>query len=57
MHNFIKMAAKNLKNAEISYEKNRTRPGITDVELGNLVQKMEYARVVHDLILKNYGGR
>lgn len=57
MHNFIKIAEKNLKNAEISYEKNRTRPGITDVELGNLVQKMEYARVVHGLILKNYGSR
>lgn len=57
MHGFVKMAEKNLKNAEISYEKNRTRPGITDVELGNLVQKMEYARVVHDFILKNYGGR
>ena len=57
MHGFVKMAEKNLKNAEISYEKNRMRPGITDVELGNLVQKMEYARVVHSLILKNYGGR
>ena len=57
MHRFVKMAEKNLKNAEISYEKNRTRPGITDVELGNLVQKMEYARVVHDLILKSYGRR
>ena len=57
MHGFVTMAEKNLKHAEISYEQNRTRPGITDVELGNLVQKMEYARVVHDFILKNYGGR
>ena len=57
MHNFITMAERDLKNAEINYEKNRTRSGITDVELGNLVQKMEYARVVHDLILKNYEGR
>lgn len=57
MHNFIKMAEKNFKNAEINYEKNKMRPGITDVELSNLVQKMEYARVVHKLIVQNYGGK
>lgn len=57
MHNFIKMAERDLRKAEINYDNGRKRSGITDVELGNLVQKMEYARAVHTLILRNYGSR
>ena len=57
MHNYITMAEKNLKTAEINYEKGCNRKGATELELNSLLQKMEFARVVHKLMIKNYGGK
>lgn len=57
MHNYITMAEKNLRAAEINYKKGCNREGATELELNNLLQKMEFARVVHKLMIKNYGGR
>lgn len=57
MHNYITMAEKNLKAAKINYEKGCNRKGVTELELNSLLQKMEFARVVHKLMIQNYGGR
>ena len=57
MHNYITMAEKYLRVAEINYEKGCNRKGVTELELNNLLQKMEFAKVVHKLMIKNYGGR
>ena len=57
MHNFIVIAERNFKKAEKAYEVNRKKKNITPVELQNLLEKMEYERVVHRFMIQNYGGK
>ena len=47
----IRMAERNLNKVNKSLLLNRERKGITEQELENLSNNVEYARVVYDLII------
>lgn len=46
----IIIAERNLKKAETAFERNYNRTGITEQEVENLKNNIEYSRVVLDLI-------
>lgn len=46
----LQIAERNLKKAQRSLDINSNRKGITDEEKNNLVDNLQYAQVVHDLI-------
>lgn len=49
----IQIAERNLKRAEMALFLNEKRSGITKTELQNLLDNVEYAKAVLDLITKN----
>ena len=49
------MAERKIKKANIAFENNKNRPGITENELENLSNKLEYAKNVYELIKTYYG--
>ena len=49
----LQIAEKNLYKAEIKFEKNCNRKGITEVEISNLKRNIDYAKYVYELILAN----
>ena len=48
----LKIAERNLRKAKMAMYNNAERPGITEVELENLSNSVEYAQAVCELITK-----
>lgn len=48
----IMITERNLKKAEIAYERNHNRSGITEQEVENLKNNIEYNQIILDLINK-----
>jgi hypothetical protein len=49
----IQIAERNLRKAKIAMYNNCTRNGITDVEIENLTNNVEYSQIVYDLIVEH----
>lgn len=49
----IQIAERNLRKAQMALHKNRERKGITDQEIENLSNNVEYSQKVYDLIVNN----
>ena len=49
----LQMAERNLRNAQKALLINHDRKGITEQEIENLSDKVEYAQEVYDLIVNN----
>jgi len=49
----IQIAERNLRKAKMAMYKNCNRKGITDVEIENLTNSVEYAQIVYDLIVEH----
>lgn len=49
----IQIAERNVRKAEKALENNRNRKGITEVEMENLLNSVEYSKAVYDLIVNN----
>lgn len=49
----IQIAKHNLKKAEISLDNGYKRKGITALEIENLSDNVEYAKIVYGLIIDN----
>ena len=49
----IKIAERNLKQAQMKFNNNYNRTGITEVERENLSNNVKYAKIVLDLIHKH----
>ena len=50
--NMLLIAERNLKKAKNSLKHSKDRPGITENELENLNNNLEYAETVYKLIIK-----
>ena len=48
----LQIAERNLKKAKMSLLNNYERKGVTEQELENLSNNVEYAQIVHDMILE-----
>lgn len=48
----LKIAERNLKKAEMTYKHNYNRQGVTEQEKENIVNNLEYAKFVLDMIEK-----
>ena len=49
----LQIAERNLKKAKMALLNNYERKGITEQEIDNLSNNVEYAQVVYDLIVAN----
>lgn len=49
----IQIAERNVRKAEKALENNRNRKGITEAEMENLLNSVEYNKAVYDLIVNN----
>lgn len=49
----IQIAERNLRKAQMALHNNRERKGITDQEIENLSNNVEYSQKVYDLIVNN----
>jgi hypothetical protein len=49
----IQIAERNLRKAQMALYNNRERKGITDQEIENLSNNVEYSQKVYDLIVNN----
>lgn len=49
----IQIAERNLRKAEMALFNGQKRKGVTEIEIQNLLDKVEYAKAVLDLITKN----
>ena len=47
----VQMAERNLKKAKMSLSNNRNRKGITEQEIENLTNNVDYAQYVYDLLV------
>lgn len=48
----LNKAERNLRKAQISFDKNFNRAGVTEQEKKNLADNVEYSTVVRDMLLK-----
>lgn len=48
----LMIAERNLKKAQIAFEHNYNRTGITEQEKENLTNNVEYNRIVYNLIMR-----
>lgn len=48
----IQISERNLKKAEMALANNLNRKGITELEIKNLSNSVEYAKTVHGLIVE-----
>ena len=49
----LRLAERNLKKAKMALLNNYNRKGVTEQEVDNLSDNVEYAQVVYDLIVAN----
>lgn len=52
----LQIAERNLKKAEMALANNLNRKGITELEIENLSNSVEYAKIVYGLIIDNIKG-
>jgi hypothetical protein len=52
----IQIAERNLRKSKMALSNNSNRKGITEQEIKNLTNNVEYAQTVYDLIVNNMEG-
>lgn len=49
----LQMAERNLRKAKMAMYNNCERKGVTEVEIQNLTNNVEYSQIVYDLIVEH----
>ena len=49
----LQMAERNLRKAKMAMYNNCERKGITEIEIQNLTNNVEYSQIVYDLIVEH----